>query len=104
MTTDVYKIVVIESVLPDGFYFLCEVVDKSEIGREMLGKEIEESRFVTAVSNGKERQSTDHKHRGIVNSMGQLESITWNFGLPISSIVQFFSFILSCLNEKEVGN
>lgn len=40
MSTDVYKIVGVESILRDGFYFLYEVVDESEIGRKMLGKEI----------------------------------------------------------------
>lgn len=57
-----------------------------------------------SVRNERERQSTDHKHRIIANSVGQLETITWNFGLSISSTVQFFSLILSCLNEKEAGS
>lgn len=58
MSTDVYEIVDVESVLPDGFYFLYEVVDESEIGSEMLGKESGGSGFSNRCEEWK--RETEH--------------------------------------------
>lgn len=41
---------------------------------------------------------------GMAGSMGAIGNfIPWNFGAPIPSTVQFFFFILSCVNIEEGG-
>lgn len=61
---------------------------------------LKEVALVTAVRNGRERQSADPKHNRNGQQHGAIgNSIPWNFGSPIPSTVQFFSFIFSCLEE-----